>query len=352
MANTMAKASKGKSAKFDYATAVRTLREEGPQRIYLLYGEEDYLREQFFEALKKQTVDPATAEFNHKRIMDLSTGIEGLREAVDVLPFFAERTLVEVREFDPAKLKERDLEQLKALIQDIPDYCTIVLIPPTGKDPDGRLAIVKAIRKQGVAIEFTAQGESMLCNWIRRRFHAMEKEISLATAEHLVFVSGSLMNQLITEIEKIAGYAKNTEITIQDIDAVATRLPESNIFEMTERLAKRDFNGAAAIAADLLRNKEHPIMLTAMIGQQFRRLYAARLSMEEQLGSAYVREVCGIKHDFILKRLMTAAKGFSLEQLACAVTLCAETDFAMKSSGGDSEDRFKDLLLRLALEAA
>lgn len=344
-------ASRGKQAKFDYAAAVRNLRDEGPQRIYLLYGEEDYLREQFFEELKKLTVDPSTADFNHKRIMDLSTGMDDLREAVEALPFFAERTLVEVREFDPAKLKERDLEQLKALIQDIPEYCTLVLVPPTGKDPDGRLAVVKAIRKQGKAIEFTAQGESMLCNWIRRRFRAMDKEISDAAAEHLVFVSGSLMNQLIMEIEKVAGYAKGTEVTVQDIDAVVTRLPESNIFEMTERLAKRDFNGAAAIAADLLRNKEHPIMLTAMVGQQFRRLYVAKLSMEESLGSDYVQEACGIKHMFILKRLMAAAQGFSLQQLACAVTLCAETDFAMKSSGGDSEERFKDLLLRLALEA-
>lgn len=347
-----ATASKGKQAKFDYAATVRALRDEGPQRLYLLYGEEDYLREQFFEEIKKLTVDPGTADFNHKRIPDLAVGMDDLREAVTALPFFAERTLIEVREFDPGKLKERDLDALKQLVQDIPDYCTLVLIPPTGKDPDGRLAIVKAIRKQGCAIAFTAQGESMLCNWIRRRFQAMDKTISKTTAEYLIFVSGSLMNQLITEIEKVAGFAKGEEVTVQDIDAVVTRLPESNIFEMTERMAKRDFNGAAAIAADLLRNKEHPIMLTAMVGQQFRRLYAARLSMDESLGTDYVRDVCGIKHDFILKRLMGAAQGFTLQQLERAVALCAETDFAMKSAGGDSEERFKDLLLRLAMEAA
>ena len=341
---------KGRQTKLDYAATVNELRKEGPQRIYLLYGEEDYLREQFFEELKNQIIDPNTADFNHKRIMDLATGVDTLREAIETLPFFAERTLVEVREFDPMKLKERDLEQLKVLLQDIPVYCTLVLIPPTGKDPDGRMAIVKTIRQKGKVIEFTAQGESMLCHWIRRRFRAMGKEIDNTTAEHLIFVSGSLMNQLIMEIEKIAGYAKGKEITEKDIDAVVTRLPESNIFEMTERLAKRDFNGATKIAADLLCNKEHPIMLTAMIGQQFRRLYAARLSIEEGLGSKYVKEICGIKHDFLLKRLMTAAQQFSLQYLAHAVTLCAETDFAMKSTGEDGEELLKDLLLRLALE--
>ena len=81
-------------------------------------------------------------------------------------------------------------------------------------------------------------------------------------------------------------------------------------------------------------------------------LLRERLSMDENLGRDYVRDVCSIKHDFILKRLMRAAQGFSLEQLERAVALCAETDFALKSSCGDAEACFKDLLLRLAMEAA
>lgn len=51
--------------------------------------------------------------------------------------------------------------------------------------------------------------------------------------------------------------------------------------------------------------------MTAMLGLQMRKLYAARLAIEQELGSKYVMEVCAIKYDYIASKLMTAARGFT-----------------------------------------
>ena len=48
----MAKAKKQEKA-FNYNAAVRELREQGPQRLYLLWGREDYLREAYLTQLKQ-----------------------------------------------------------------------------------------------------------------------------------------------------------------------------------------------------------------------------------------------------------------------------------------------------------
>ena len=39
--------------KLNYSAAVRELKADGPKRLYLLWGPEDYLREQYLAQLKK-----------------------------------------------------------------------------------------------------------------------------------------------------------------------------------------------------------------------------------------------------------------------------------------------------------
>jgi DNA polymerase-3 subunit delta len=268
---------------------------------------------------------------------------------VNAVPFFAERTLVEVRGFDVNKCRENAAEVLRGIASDIPDYCTTVFIMDTGYEPDGRLAAVKTLKKYGKSVEFTAQEQSQLLRWIARRCEAGGKQIGRSEAEHLIFCSGSLMNRLILEIDKLTAYAKDESITRADIEAVVERLPEADVFNMTDCLSRGDFDAAAAIMAELLQMREHPIMLLAMIGQQMRRLYTARLAIDRGLGRDYVAKVCDIKFDFIVNKLLAGAKGFTLPQLARAVELCAEYDYRMKSSGADDEELLCDLLLRLAL---
>ncbi len=346
----MAKTSRDKKAeKLDYSAAVKALRQNGPGRVYLLYGEEDYLRERFFDELVKACIEPDSAEFNHKRLRGAQALLPEITQAVNALPFFAERTLVEVRDFDINKCKDAQAEALRALLEDIPDYCTLVFLLETGYTPDGRLAAFKAIKKAGEVLEFTPQGQGLLFGWVAKRFAAQGKRISRENIEHLVFVSGGLMNRLIPEIDKLSAYASGEEITREDIDTVAHHLPEARVFEMTDALAKRDYNTAFAVLAELMQMRDqHPIMILATIGQQMRNLYAARLAQEQGLGRDFVMEAAKQRYTFLADRLISAARGFSLAQLREAVALCTACDYAMKTSSGDETALLEELMLRIA----
>ena len=116
--------------KLNYAQEVRQLKENGPQRLYLLYGPEDYLRERFLEELRKICV-PEGDDFSYKRLDGPVIDLGQLQEAVDSVPFFSERTLVEVRGYDINKCRENDCERLKSIIGDLPDYCTLVFVMGT-----------------------------------------------------------------------------------------------------------------------------------------------------------------------------------------------------------------------------
>lgn len=336
--------------KTDYGSVLRDLKENGPGRLYLLWGAEDYLRESYFDEIKKLCLDGGGADFNHHRLSGASLDMQKLSESVDAIPFMGERTLIEVRDFDVNSIKDEQVDRLKNIVSDIPEYSTVVFLLPTGYEPDGRLTAIKTLKKLGNAIEFTTQPQSLLINWITRRFAALGKSIGKEGCEKLIFTSGELMTRLIPEIEKIAACAKSDAVTVKDIEKVAQRIPEASVFEMTDRLAQKNFNAAAELMAELLQSGEHPIKILAMIGFQMRRLFTAKVALDKGLGKDFVMEACGINHPFFAEKLLKSASGFSLDKLKTAVELCAESDYRMKSSSEDDEDILKELLLRIAVE--
>ena len=340
------KPSKNEEA-FNYTAELRSLRERGPERLYLLWGPEDYLREQYLIQLKKKCLPEGEDDFSYKRMDGPALDARMLRQAVDAMPFMTERTFVELRDMDLNKVADAD--ECIAILSDIPDYCTVAFVQNAQFEPDGRLRFVKALRSEGRELKFTKQSQGMLTDWIARRFAAAGKRIELAAVQRLMFISGELMSSLIPEIDKIAAYAKGDTVSPEDVEAVANHIPEAVVFEMTELIAQKKYNSALAVLSELLSDKNNdPIMMLAVLGKQMRQLYAARLAIDKNLGTKYVMEVCAMKYDFIANKLMTAARGFTLPQLRRAVELCAETDYRMKSSGADAKELLKETVLRIA----
>lgn len=342
---------KKQEAAMNYAATLRALREQGPQRLYLLWGKEDYLREAYLAELKKLCLPEGTDGFSYRRFDGAALELSALADAVDALPFLSERTLVEVRSYDINKCREEDAARLTGILSDIPETCTLVFVMDTAFEPDGRRKLTKAFQKNGTVLQFTAQGSAMLVRWVQKRFAACGKQIAPAQAQQLIFACGGLMNRMIPEIEKLAAYAGSDTVTAADLDAVVQKLPEAVVFEMTDCLAARDNDGAMAILAELLADRGNtPIFLLSVIGQQLRRLYAAKVAQQAGQGAAFVCEVCALRYDFIAQKLLQSARRFSLPALERAVRLCAETDYAMKSSGADDTALLLDLLLRIAAE--
>ncbi len=340
---------KKEKAKFNYSLELKLLKEKGPERLYLLFGQEDYLRERYLDELKKLCISDEM-DFNYKRIDGPAIDMLALSEAVDSVPFFSDRSFVEVCGFDINKCRESDCEKLKAIISDIPDYCTVAIIIGSDYEIDGRLAAIKAVKKYARSIEFTEQDQDALIRWISNRFSAAGKSISRADAEYLTFVSGTLMNRLIPEIEKIASYCSTNSVTRSDIDATAHRLPEADVFEMTDMLSQGKMDSAAKLLSDLLSDKDNsPIYILAIFAQQIRRMYAFKLAQSKGKGKSAIMEIANLKYDFIYNKVSICAKPYSLSALKNLVELCAEYDYLMKSSGMDNGLLLKELLIKVAV---
>ena len=337
-----------KEEKLNYGAEIRKLKESGPRRLYLLWGPEDYLREQYLNALKKLCLPEGEDSFSFKRINGPALELNELQQAIDAIPFMTERSFVELRDVDINKLKEP--ESYAKALADIPDYCTVVFVQNAQYEPDGRLKLIRSIRSTGAELKFTRQTQGMLIDWITRRFAAAGKSIELQAAQRLIFISGDIMSRLIPEIEKVAAYAKGDKVTVEDVEAVANHIPEAVIFDMTEYLAQKKTNSAISVLAELLADKNNdPNGMLIILGNQMRRLYTARLALDKGLGAKYVMDVHDLKLDFIASKLLNAARGFTLPQLIRSVEICAETGFRMRG-GNEQETRglMKEAVLRIA----
>ncbi len=334
---------KKKEPALDYAAEVKKLKAEGPARLYLLWGEEEYLRDSFLGEIRDICFPDGDNDFQHRVFDTPEINPEDLRNAIDTLPFFSERSLIELR--GPDFRKGGDLSDV---LKDIPDYCTVVFLPGQGEEPNGTLKLTRFLRSSGSEIRFTAQDQTRLTRWIARRFAYYGKGIEIEAAQRLLFLSGDRMKGLIPEIEKIAAYAKGERVTVQDVNAVANRIPEASVFAMTDAIAGRQFNTAAGILAELLGQKDFsaPAILS-LLSNQFRRLYYAKFVRD----SATLGKLCGLKYDSLVRQLMRTASSFREEQLAHALRICADADYRFKSETVNEAALLKETLMRITLEA-
>lgn len=319
-----------------------------PGKLYVLHGEETYLREYYLARLKETLIPAGLEDFNLHAISGRECTLRQLTEAVDCLPMMSERTLVLVTDFDLFGGGADRREELAALFADLPDYCCLVfhcdLLP---YKPDERTKLAAALRQYGSVVPFSRQEERELVNWIARRFRALDCGIAPREAEYLIAQCGELMQNLITEIDKIAAYAGAGQITRGHIDAVVIPQVSAVVWNMTDAIARGSFESAACVMSDLLGAQESPIMILSVVGQYFRQLYAARLVMDRRGSAAELAKRFAIP-EWKARQLMAAARRYSLPWCRAAVRRCAQTDLAMKSWAGEERELLVSLLMELA----
>jgi len=342
---------KTKSAGYlDYAEFRKIKTAEDTAGCFVLFGDEDYLKESCLAQLKKLALGDGDETFNYRRLNGPNIDFDELTEAVEAFPSFAERTFVEVRDFDLYGCKDELADRLMALLSDVPEYCCLVFMYATleFKEDKRRKKLCEAIRKNAGLYEISMQEEKMLIRWIQRRFAANGQTISTEDCDYLILLCGGLMTGLISEIEKISAYAKQKEICRSDIDAVAVPVPEAQVFKLSNAIAERNFDEAARLMSVLLQMNEHPLMILALIGSQCRRLYMAKLTRESGGNVQSLMKTLGFRSEYPAKLLMNNASKFSLKWCEDAVLLCAEMDYQMKNSSVDPESLLKTLFLHLA----
>lgn len=345
----MAKKPEANTAFQDLKAAIKA---KALERLYVFYGEETFLLHHYLGQVKKLLVDELTESFNYHRLNDETFDIQTFADAVENLPMMAEFTFVQVDDVDLFKLSEGDREKAAQILQDIPEYCTVIFTYVTQPwKPDKRQkSLWDAVSKHAAIVEFPKQEQRDLVAWISRHFLAKQKRISTDLCVYLIDITGGTMTALAAEINKICAYSGAETIQKSDIDAVTEPVMDAVVFQMTDLLGQGRYGDALNKLHQLLKMQQEPLSILGAIGGHFRKLSVARTLLDNGRPYAELMKLYSMG-DYPARKTMDAARRFSPEFCATAAKLVLETDIRIKTSFDEPERLLEMLLLQLAQEA-
>ena len=328
------------------------IKNKAPGRLYVFHGEEVFLLNHYLGLIKKLLLDDLTESFNYTRLTNETFDLQTFADAVEAMPMMAETTFVQVDDVDLFKLPEAERNKMGEILDDIPDWCTVLFTYETVSwKPDKRLKrLWEPVQENALIVEFEKQSQRDLIAWVQRHFSAHKKRISGDLCAYLIEITGGTMTALSGEIDKISAYSGADEIVRADIDAVTEPVLDAVVFQMTDLMSEGRYSAALQKLETLLKMQQEPLSILGAVGGHFRRLSTARTLLDNGKNSSELQKLYGLP-DYPARKTMEAARRIRPEFCAKANLLVLETDYKIKTSFDQPERLLELLILQLAQEA-
>lgn len=312
--------------------------------VYLLYGEEAYLRRQYRDNLRKALV-PEEDTMNCSVFSGKDTNINEVIDLAGTMPFFAERRVIIVENSGLFKAAAND--RLLALLKNMPETSYLIFVE---EEVDKRGKLYKAVAAKGYAALCEVQDEATLKKWI---MGLLKKENKMITADALTLLldkTGANMETIRREVEKLVCYKYEDEgITAQDVEELCTVQIQNRIFEMVEAVAAKNQKAALSLYYDLLALKEAPMKILALIARQFNMLLQVKEMKKKGYPENEIAQRTGLNAYFLKKKYIPQAAQFKLYQLEAALRECVEAEERVKT--GKMADTLSVELIIVGLSA-
>ncbi|MDO5598754.1 MAG: DNA polymerase III subunit delta [Lachnospiraceae bacterium] len=292
--------------------------------VYLLFGEEAYLKKQYKDRMTKAIL-PEGDTVNYAYYEGKSIPVGELIDLSETMPFFAERRLIVVENSGFFKAANPDLADY---MKNIPETSCFLFIE---NEVDKRNKMFKAVKEKGRVVELGRQDEKTLLYWIGANVKREGKLIKTSTAQYLIEKTGTDMENLEKELEKLFAYAlEEKEITPEAIDAISTTQISNKIFEMVEAVAERQQKRAMDLYYDLLALKEPPMRILYLLTRQFKQLLEVKVLCEQGMDKGKIASTVGL-HPFVAGKYMKRCQSFKKEALLKIMEDAADTEHLVKT---------------------
>lgn len=292
--------------------------------IYLLYGEEEYLKKQYKGRLTRAML-PEGDRVNYAYYEGKGIPVPEIIDLAETMPFFAERRLIVIEDSGLFKTAAPELaDYLKTMSA---SACFLFI----EKEVDKRGKLYKAVKEKGRIVELSRQDERTLIRWLSGMIRQEGKLIQESTVRYILSKTGVDMENLEKEMEKLFCYTlEKNEITIQDVDAVCTTQITNHIFEMVEAVAKQQKKKALDYYYDLLALKEPPMRILYLLTRQFQLLLEVQGLVKKGMGRKQIAEKAGL-HPFAVGKYMEQCRNFRKEELRRIMEEGAELETDVKT---------------------
>lgn len=319
---------------------------------YIFYGNEDYLKKHYADmlcekAVSKEFFDFNFQEFDGKDIEDY----KDVFDAADMMPLMSEKRCVLVRDAVIEDLEDDELTPFRKYLEN-PSQSTVLIFLQTKRDfsPSKAKAVIDLFRKNGAACVLNKRKGNDLIKPLISSASRRGCVLTPQAANYLVSVVGDDFNTLINELSKVCSYAREGEITREQIDAVAVKTDEAKIYDLTKFLLAKNFDKAYETLSVLIRQKTDTNYILGTIIGTYVDMYRAKISLAcgksvEELAETYSYG----KNTFRLRNGARDSSKLDVDTLRKCLDVLAQADLRLKSSGDNPAMVLEQLMVRLFL---
>jgi len=322
----------------------RSIKDGQIKSLYLLHGDEDYLR----DAAARFIADAALAgavlrDFNESSFNLASVDVQQALAAAEQLPMMGARRVVRITHF--AKLNEADEGALMRYVERPAESSVVIFL---ADDLDKRRKLSKTLLEKCVSVEFARLTDNELTAWAKSRLKELKAEADERTLRQVIALVGSNVRRLSNELDKLATAAlPGRYISLDSVELLVGRSRELTNFELTDHLIARDRRRALETLRILLDDGAEPVMLIGLIASNYRRLALAKELMSRGAPKEEVFRLVQMPYSKREEFLATARRAESSD-LVRRIRRIATADLAIKTSRATPRLQLEVLVCELA----
>lgn len=311
--------------------------------IYLLYGDEDFLRLTYKNKLKNALVNPGDS-MNYTKFDKFNIETKALVELANTMPLFAEHRTIIV---DDCGMFSKSNEELAEYLKN-PNESTVVIFTETSVDK--RTNVYKALKDRAQLVECVlpkdkTQAEQELAAWIGGRLKKMNKQIKRDAWAEFYNRCSSSMSLMDTEFEKLISYIGDKDcVELADVKAICTGAVEEKVFEMIEAISAKNLEGTMSHYRALLEAREEPVKIIRLLQTQFNKILIAKNMASQRYSDRDIANASGINPYFV-KKTLNLSRSFTEKEVLDFLEKSTKYEQQMKSGLINSQYALELLIL-------
>lgn len=330
----------------------KSLRERKFAPVYLVQGDDEYLKEDAVRQLIAAAVDPATRDFNLETRRGSEIDAGALGSLLDTPPMMADRRVVVIR--DLAGLRKDARATLdRYLMKPAPD--TVLALVSSG---DGA-KVDKSISAVALCVTFDPLSEDRVPRWIEH--HATSELGTTITAGAIALLHEAVGNDLpalCAELDKLASYANGGEIGEEAVAAVVGVRRGETMGDLLDAVLERDAHSALELLPHVLAQpKTSAVTIVMALGTQtlavawartlrdrgtpMGQLYNELFDLLKQSGGAFTGRSWGDA----VKAWTRAVERWTSPELDAALDRLLDADAALKETRLSSDEQLLTTLV-------
>lgn len=358
----------------DFTTLSNDIKRREFKNVYLLYGEEDYLKNQKKKELLSYLADPEDT-MNYASYEGSGIDLSELSSLAQTMPFFAEHRTILVEnsglfnsnkkgddeegdEDDTAASSGDRAGSLVSLLENVPDTTYLIFVE---QKVNRVTKTYKAIKKYGDDVEFLRQEAPALKSWIRNTIHkegltidgpafqlfwqkvgddrtGVDKNKKQKTGNDMMFIA--------SELEKLISYCYDTKtISTEAVEQIVTKRIEEQSFVMTAAIARKDRKEALDCYYELLALRTEPMVVLGSVRWQMETLLQLKDLLDRGLSSSEAASKLSM-NPYAADNNAKLCRYFTLKELENMLTACVDTESDIKTGRMDPRMAIEVLIIK------